>query len=612
MARLPMVRFGPPASNREAGKVASERPRFWRRHRRIRPTNDRIAAILLVGLGLLGILWGRCIWLQLVAAQRYSTIATAQHQSTQILRARRGTITDRFGRPLALSVPAPSIFANARQISAKREMAGHLARVVGRDAAMIQRRLEKDKGFVWIARQVDPAMTPALLSFRDSGVGILEEPKRLYPQGKLASHMVGFVDIDQHGLEGLELALNGPLRGKDGWRSTLRDAKGDPLIGPWTIETQPIDGYDTVLTIDSVVQEVAEETLEWGMTKYHAKGGSIIVMDPFTGAILAMANAPSYDPNVPGEFPADDRRNRAVTDLFEPGSTFKVVTASALLDAGRITPNEPIFCENGSYPTVARHVLHDHQPHGTLPFHDVIKLSSNIGTAKAAQRLKPDELYRYIQAFGFGQRTGIDLPGEVSGLLTPPARWSKLSPFIIPIGQEIATTPIQLAVMIAVVANGGMRIHPYVVDHFQTSDGRVARSATRPVSVRIINAETAAILQQILVSVVESGTGQLANVQGLTVAGKTGTAQKLEPTGRYSHSRFVASFVGFGPVPDSRFVIVVCMDEPRPLYFGGVVSAPVFKRVVERLASYWELERLPTANAAQGGQMAPTMVAQRP
>ena len=345
-----------------------------------------------------------------------------------------------------------------------------------------------------------------------------------------------------------------------------------------------------------MVQQVAEETLAWGVKKYHAKGGSIIVMEPSTGAIRAMATLPGFDANRPGQVPADHRRNRAVTDLFEPGSTLKMATAAALLEEQRITPEERIFCEDGAYPTVGRHVLHDHRPHGMLTFHDVVKFSSNIGMAKAAQRLTPEELYRYLRTFGFGKKTGIDIPGEVSGLLTPPSQWSKLSPFIIPIGQEIAVTPIQLAVMAAVIANGGLRVRPYVVSKIQTSEGRLVRSAPVPASTRVIRPETAALLQQLLTSVVESGTGQLASVQGLTVAGKTGTAQKLEPDGRYSHSRFVASFVGFGPVPDSRFVIVVAVDEPRPLYFGGVVAAPMFKRLVERLMSYWALEPEPSAN----------------
>ena len=572
-----------------------------------RPTNDRILGVLLVSLGLLGIVWIRCVWLQVIAAGPYTAMAEQQHRVTHTLQARRGTIYDRHQRPLAISVPVPSVFANARAVEEKSAMAGQLAKLVDRNRQMIERRLKQDKGFVWIARQVDPSLTTSLIALRNRGVGIVEEPKRFYPHGRLASHLMGFVDIDARGLEGLELILNGILQGQHGWRSTLRDAKGDPLMGPWTVETRPTDGYDVVLTIDSVVQQVAEETLEWGVKKYHAKGGSIIVMEPSTGAVLALANAPTFDANTPGHVTADRRRNRAVTDLFEPGSTLKIVTAAALLEEQRIATDERIFCEEGAYPTVGRHVLHDHRPHGMLSFHDVVRLSSNIGMAKAAQRLTPEELYRYLRAFGFGRKTGLDLPGEVSGILSPPSQWSKLSPFIIPIGQEVAVTPIQLAVMTSVIANGGMRVRPYLVSRIQTSEGRLVRSAPVPGPVRVIRPETAAVVQQLLSSVVESGTGQLANVQGLTVAGKTGTAQKLEPDGRYSHSRFVASFVGFGPVPDSRFAIVVTVDEPRPLYFGGVVSAPMFKRVVEQLAGYWGLrESLPSTP----GDASPTVARQ--
>lgn len=558
-----------------------------------RPTNDRIIGVLLVSLALLGVLWARCVWLQVLGAHRYAAVARSQHWATEEIAAPRGTIYDRNGTPLAVSIPAPSVYANARQVSAKRELASQLSGLVKKDSATIRRRLERDKGFVWVARQVDFSLMPTLLDLRDQGIGVVEELKRVYPHGRLAGHLLGFADIDQRGLEGLEMTLNGSLHGADGWRSTLRDARGKLLMGPWTRQTLPEAGYDVVLTIDSVVQQAAEETLAWGVKKYHAKGGSIVVMDPATGAILAMATEPSYDPNDPDASPAETRRNRAVTDVFEPGSTFKVVTAAALLEEGKVTPDEVFYCENGNWPTVGRHVLHDHHGHGNLTFHEVVKYSSNIGVSKAAQRLTPEELYRWVRAFGFGRKTGIDLPGEVSGLLSPPSRWSKLSPYIIPIGQEIAATPIQIAVMMAVVANGGLRVRPHVVDRIQSTDGGIIRDYAHEEPVRILSTPTAKTLQDALVDVVKSGTGQLANVQGLTVAGKTGTAQKLEPTGRYSHSRFVASFVGFGPVPDSRFVIVVAVDEPRPLYFGGVVSAPMFSRLVERLAGYWELERLP-------------------
>jgi cell division protein FtsI (penicillin-binding protein 3) len=556
-----------------------------------RPTNDRISLALALGLSALALLWGRCVWLQVVAADRYVAVGSRQHVATEPLAAHRGRILDRMGRPLAVSLPAPSVFANPRAIAAKRPLAERLAKLLGRDARMMHRRLERDKAFVWVARQVDRALVPELATLRAHGVGIREELSRVYPQGQLASHIAGFVDIDQGGLEGLELAFDGVLQGEPGWRATLRDARGALLIGPWTTTTSPLDGYDLVLTIDSVVQQAAEEVLEWGVSRYHAQGGSLIVMEPASGAILAMANAPTYDANAPAEAPAAHRRNRAITDLLEPGSIFKIVPAAALLEEGKISVEERIFCERGAYPTVGGHILHDHRPHALLSFHDVITFSSNIGTAKAAQRLSPEELYRYIRVFGFGRATGIELPGEVQGLLRPPAEWSKLSPFIIPIGQEVAVTPIQLAVMTAVVANGGFRVRPFVVQRVQTADGELVRDVGPSEPVRILSPQTAHTLQQMLLSVVASGTGQLAQVEGLAAAGKTGTAQKLEPNGRYSHSRYVASFVGFVPVPDPRVAVVVCVDEPRPLYFGGVVAAPMFQRLMERLAGYLALER---------------------
>ncbi len=560
-----------------------------------RTTNERILNIWLVSLGLLMGLWMRCFWIQGVASRRYTAVLSAQHRLRTVLPAQRGTIYDRSGRPLALSVLAPSVFANARQIVAKRQTAERLAAIVPRDVTRIQRRLERDKGFVWIARQLEPEVASQVLDLKMVGLGMMEEPKRRYPHGHLAGHVVGVVNIDGRGLEGLEMTFNSLLHGQNGWRSTLRDAKGNILIGPWTAQSPPVNGLDIVLTIDSVVQQLTEEALAWGVKTYHAKGGSVVVMDPYTGAIFAMANWPVYDPNEPGRSLAEHRRNRAVTDLFEPGSIFKIVSAAALLEEGKVSPEENVFCEQGTYRTVAGHILHDHKPHGMLSFHDVIKFSSNIGVAKMAQRLSPEELYRYIRMFGFGQKTAIDVPGEVNGIIQPPTRWSKLSPFIIPIGQEIAATPIQLAVMTAVVANGGMRVRPYVVERIQSSDGSVIRVPSTEPPVRIIRESTAKILQGMLSSVVESGTGQLASVDGLQVAGKTGTAQKLEPTGSYSHSRFFASFVGFGPVPDSRFVIVVSIDEPRPLYFGGVVAAPIFKRIVNPLADYWDLRQVPSA-----------------
>lgn len=556
----------------------------------VRTVNDRIVAVLLFGMGVLGILLLRCVWLQGIDSGRYKELARSQHGQAQVLRAQRGTIYDRELRPLALTVPANSIFANPRHIRNKADTARQLAEILNMDPAMMEQKLNKDKGFVWVSRQVTFEQEAAVRERNLRGVGFVSEPTRYYPHDSLGSHLLGFVNIDQRGLEGMELAFNGALAGNDGWRWDLMDARGKPLEGPWSVHVDPKPGFDVYLTIDNVVQQVAEETLEWGVEQFNAKGGSITIMDPQTGAILAMANWPKYDPNQANISEMESRRNRAVTDLFEPGSTFKVVAASALLEEGLITPEEEIFCENGEFPTAGRHVLHDHKPHGTLAFKDVIRVSSNIGVAKATQRLEADKLYEYFRAFGFGSPTGVDLPGEVSGILAPPKRWSALSQFIMPIGHEVSVTPIQLAVMVSTIANGGKRVTPYVVDRVVDPDGNVVQNRKVTEQVRVISRETAEIVQQMMVNVVASGTGRRAQLEGITVAGKTGTAQKIEPNGRYSHSRFVASFVGFGPVPDARFVMVVNMDEPRPIYFGGAVSAPMFKRIVRKLASYLDLK----------------------
>jgi len=560
-------------------------------------TNRRVIAVYAAFLILLSLVWVRCLWLQVVSGRQLVRLHAAQYRVVNTLLAPRGDIYDRNGRLLATSVRVPSVFANPRQVTAKDQTAVRVADLLAQDSETVNRRLSRDKGFVWLARQVNPELKDQLGQLRRAGIGMVEEAQRRYPNGTMASHILGAVDIDHKGLEGLELFFNNVLRGRSGWQAAYRDAKGDLLIGPWSVQVEPQDGYSLVLTIDSVVQEAADEALAWGVEKYHATGGSLIVMDPHSGVLLALANQPTFDPNHPGDASAEARRNRAITDLLEPGSVLKIVTASALLEEGAIQPEERLFCEEGAYRTVGRHTLHDHRPHGWLTFHEIIQYSSNIGTSKAAQRLSPQALYHYIQAFGLGRKTGIGLPGEVRGIVPPPATWSKLSPFIIPIGQEIAVTPIQLAVMTSVIANGGFLVHPALLDRIQTSAGEVVREYHPQPPTRILRPETTATVESMLLSVVQSGTGQLAKVQGLTVAGKTGTAQKIEPNGRYSHSRYIASFVGYGPVPDSRFVIVVTVDEPRPAYFGGVVAAPIFRHVVERLSGYWHLKpavELPT------------------
>ncbi|MDP2911128.1 MAG: penicillin-binding transpeptidase domain-containing protein, partial [Candidatus Omnitrophota bacterium] len=411
----------------------------------------------------------------------------------------------------------------------------------------------------------------------------------VYPNGVIASHILGFTDTDNNGLEGLELRFDKHLKGVQGYRYAIRDAKQREVPSYEYKEIQPVDGDNIVLTIDNMIQSIAEKELENGYKKFHAKGACIIIMDPFTGDILALANRPSYDPNnARGGATADSRRNRAICDYFEPGSSFKIIAASSLLEEKAVRPDEKFYCENGEYKWHG-HTYHDHTPHGWLAFRDVIKYSSNIGTMKAAQKLGPDRLYKYIKKFGFGEKTGIELPGEINGVTTHPSTWSKLSLCSISMGQEVTVTALQLSRAIAVLANGGNLVTPRIVEAIEDRTGHVIKKFETKKPQRIISEETAKEMRNILRGVVDSGTAEMAEVDGYFPAGKTGTAQKVESNGTYSHSKFTASFIGFVPYDDPRLVIAVIMDEPRPIYYGGVVCAPVFKKVTAELMSYYKI-----------------------
>jgi cell division protein FtsI/penicillin-binding protein 2 len=400
----------------------------------------------------------------------------------------------------------------------------------------------------------------------------------------LTSHVIGFAGLDNTGLEGIELYYDKYLKGQPGWALFLRDARQKKL-DLWEEMVLPKDGYDVVLTIDEVIQYIAESQLDKAIKTYHARAASIVVMDPHTGAILALASRPTYDSNVYRDADKDCLRNRAICDLFEPGSVFKIVTASAALEEKKVDEADKFFCENGAY-RVATHTLHDHRPHGWLTFREVIEQSSNIGTTKVAQVLGPDTVYKYVKLFGFGAKSKIDLPGEISGMAKEPRYWSKVSIGAIPIGQEVGVTALQLASAISVIANGGQLMQPYVVAEIRDKFGEKIKEIP-PIMVRkAVSLDTAERVKQMLVGVVENGTGKLGRIEGLSAAGKTGTAQKLEPDGTYSHDKYVASFIGFAPAQEPLVAIAVVMDEPRPYYFGGVVAAPVFKNVAGDTVKY--------------------------
>jgi stage V sporulation protein D (sporulation-specific penicillin-binding protein) len=553
--------------------------------RRIHET--RLILVFLVFITLQTLLLSRLFYLQIVKSLYLSNVAKSQHKVLIELEPHRGTIYDRNMYRLAFNIRADSAFAVPREMEdeEKPHTSETLSSILGQDKGFILDRLNRDKGFVWIKRKISDEESQEITKLNLKGVELIKESKRVYPNGYLAAHILGFAGLDNAGLEGLELMYDKYLRGKPGFRLTSRDAKRRFLSSKDEKFLSPVNGLNLILNIDETIQNIAEQALDSAFKKYKAKGAIIIVMDPHSGEILALANRPSYDLNSFFESSSDSHRNRAVTDSFEPGSVFKIVTASCALEEGIVGLEDKFFCENGKY-FVVGHILHDHRPHGTLTFREIIEKSSNIGTVKVAQKVGAKNLYKYVKAFGFGEPTGIDLLGEVRGTTYPLEKWSKTSITALPMGQEVTANAMQLVCAMSVIANGGKLVTPWVLREIRDEHGEVIMSFESRASRRVISEETAAKVRGLLKGVIERGTGTLAKLESYTAGGKTGTAQKVEPTGVYSHSKFVGSFVGFAPVDDPRIAIVVCLDEPRPFYYGGVVSAPVFKKVAEDTLRY--------------------------
>jgi len=528
----------------------------------------------------------RLLFIQFFRSTYLSSIAKKQHSLFVELEPRRGTIYDINLKPQAVNIPVDSVYATPNEIKPpqKEKIIKELAPILKLNYAYLKDRLYRNKSFIWLARKISPEQSEAIKKLKLKGVNFIKETKRCYPNTYMASQVIGFAGLDNVGLEGLELSRDTFLKGQPGFALFFRDARQKKL-DIWEDMIAPHDGYNLVLTIDGVIQYIAERELDKAYKAYHAKGASIIVMDPQTGAILALANRPTFDLNEYTQASKDQMRNRAICDLFEPGSVFKIVTASAALEEKKVSEEDKFFCENGAY-KVGSHILHDHTSHGTLTFRQVIEESSNIGTVKIAQILGPETLYRYIKLFGFGSKLGVDMPGEISGIVREPRLWSKISIAAVPIGQEVGATDIQLVAAISVIANGGQLMKPYVVQEIRDKHGEIIKKFSAVMIRKVISLDTAARVKKILTGVVEEGTGKMAKMEGFTAAGKTGTAQKLEDNGTYSHSKFVASFIGFAPAENPTIAIVVTVDEPHPAYFGGVVAAPVFKNVAADTLKY--------------------------
>jgi len=553
-----------------------------------RLSNSRVRFIFIFFLAALGLLILRLGFIQIFKSSNYLAIARNQSRVVVEMQPARGRIVDRFNRELALDVRRDSLYAVAKDIKNKPALAQKLARILGSDARDILRRIDRDKLFVWIARKISPTKAEEIRQLKCDELGFVKESQRVYPKGETACQLVGFTDIDNDGLEGIEFFYNSFLKGVPGWRLAQKDAKQRELISKQVEMVAPVDGYNIHLAIDEVIQSFAEKELIQTCRKFNALGGSILVIEPKSGDVLAMANYPLYDLNGARKTSTDIRRNRTVTDLFEPGSVFKLITLSGILQEKVFGLDHTFDCENGSWPVAGR-VLHDVHGYGVLTFRQVIEKSSNIGTVKGAMKLGATRLYKTIRDFGFGSKTGVGLAGEINGIVPHPKAWSKSSIINIPIGQGVAVTPIQLAYAMAAIANDGLLMRPRILTHIDDADGKIIQDF-EPVEVRrAISKETAIQVRSVLEGVVARGTGKKAAVPGFKAAGKTGTAQKLMPGGGYSNDKFIASFVGFVPYDQPKVVITVSIDEPHPVYYGGEVAAPAFSRLASQIMAYWQI-----------------------
>ena len=524
----------------------------------------------------------RLAQIQIAQGSRYRARAQRQQERRIEIAGSRGSILDREGRELAVSVEASSVYAIPDDVQKPRATAQALASLLGMPAPEILEKLGSEKGFVWIRRQVDVDAAEKVRALKLPGIHFVVEPKRFYPKGRLASAVLGFVGTDGGGLAGLEHLYDSAIRGKPGEMVALTDARRSRYGEAETANSRPAEeGSSLVLSLDSGVQFAAEHELAAAMAEHRAKSGSVVVLDPWNGEVLAMASAPDFDPNEFGRFPAEARRNRVIADCYEPGSTFKIVTGALALDEGVVSLDEIIETGDGTI-RVANTTIQEARGHhyGALTLGGIFEHSSNIGIIRVGLRLGARRLYEGARAFGVGQLTGVDLPGENSGILRPLPRWSGLSNAEISMGQEVSLNALQLARITAIAANGGRLVQPHLVTRIVAPGGAV-RPVTVAEPVRVISEATARSISRILVGVVEHGTGANAAIPGFLVAGKTGTAQKAG-VGGYGAGRHVPNFAGFAPADHPRCVAVVVLEDPQGKYYAAEVAAPLFARVMSQ------------------------------
>ncbi len=532
--------------------------------------------VLLISLRLLG--------LQVVHYGDWVQRAQRQQQRSFDVGAPRGVVYDRNGHALAMSIMVDSIFAVPSEIPDPASTASLLARILHLDAADLLARMKSSKSFAWVARKVDADLSARVRALKLKGIGFLKEPKRFYPKRELAAQVLGYVGVDDEGLGGIEREYEARLKGRAGRRLLSVDGRRN---GIGRVERNPDPGENVVLTIDENIQWIAERELDKAMQESRSESGTVIVQNPHTGEILALANRPTFNPNTFNTARAEWRKNHAVSDVYEPGSVFKVVAISAALEEKLTRPDEVIDCQMGSI-TIGGLRIRDHEALGLLTVSQVLEKSSDVGTIKLGMRLGVERFDRYIRGFGFGAQTGIELPGETRGLLRAVNRWSKVSIGALSMGQEIGVTPVQIAALVSTIANDGVWTAPRIVAGVTAPTGKPQTVIFHPAQQRrVISTLTAAEMKKMMEGVVLFGTGRKAILDGYTSAGKTGTAQKVDPvTHAYSRSKYVASFAGFAPVNNPAVTIVVILDSAVGLHQGGQIAAPVFQRVAQEVLAY--------------------------
>ena len=562
--------------------------------------NSRTRCVLVCAafIGLFSIFSFRLIYLQAIKHDEYAGLAAEKHVYKQIIHAERGTILDANNEVLAHNIPVQTVVADATHLNNREAIVHFVSKELGLPPAQVAEKLSSERRYIIVKREVPQAQAGALREKLRAanlrGIYLEHDATRVYPNGSMLCHIIGFTDFDHRGIQGVEASMEEYLHGQDGFRFIEHNRAGQEIV-PYRGQERPQrDGYQVHLTVDLSLQNIVENEIDAAMEGYSPQKATIILMRPQTGEILAMANRPDFDLNLRSEAKPEEMKNRAIIDMMEPGSTFKIVAAAAALNERKLRPDSTIFCENGLW-NFGGAALHDHRAFSYLSVRDVLVKSSNIGAAKLALSVGEQRFYEYIRRFGFGERTGIELPGEISGLIRPPQAWSKISITRIPMGHEVGVTPLQMTVAMAVIANGGKLVTPRIIKSINTPEGKTISSLSPVMLRQVISPETAREIGDALRGVVsDRGTAAAAAVPGFTIAGKTGTAQKVDPRGGYEQGKYVVSFAGYLPADHPEFVGLVVLDDAHTskpeLNYGGLIAGPIFSRLAEKAARYLDLE----------------------